>query len=157
MIKLTTETASETGRRRFTSTASSFHVCKGKVTPVSSESNPPATSLERCPYLETQTVAAQTPKRAAPIHLSITFCHLSEEMKRRLETTAKAKHILDALTIRPHTGPPRLFCGPDMEPPVEPDCTRERLEGRCTRSFHELLTTFQIDASLPHESRRSEF
>jgi hypothetical protein len=120
------------------------------------ERNTPTFPPERCPYLKTHTISARVPKLTRPIHISTTSCHLTEEMKNRLETTEAAKPLLDALIVRPYNAPPRSVCGPDLEPPVEPACTQERLQGRCIQSFQELLSHFQQDTSLPQERHQTE-
>lgn len=102
-----------------------------------------------CPYFEMHTATVHPPRQAKPIALCLTVCRLAQEMKRRLDTTDEAKPLTDALTIFPYDAAPRFFCGADLEPPTEPNCTRLRLNQRCLPSFQEILAPFHLDTSLP--------
>jgi hypothetical protein len=103
------------------------------------------TDIRTCPQFQTR--IEPIPLRSTTALLPVRRCLLAERMIGFLRTVPEAAEVIVAVAIDPSQPVPVCIHGPDLDTIEHGKCTSDRCAQRCSPSYRELLSRFQLTDS----------
>ena len=106
-------------------------------------------SDKRCPYFSLSVREIPIPGVLHPFRIPICRCALTEVLTERLRAMPEGRQLVSLLVGTPLDEEPRPVIGSDLEPISSVTCTPERLQARCLPCFHDILSEYGADTTVP--------
>jgi hypothetical protein len=106
-------------------------------------------SDSRCPYFSLTVGEIPILGHLHPLRVPICRCALTEVLSERLRAVSEGYKLASLMEGKPLDGQPRPVIGSDLEPISAVTCTPERLQARCLPGFHDILSDFGAETTVP--------